>query len=199
MLHKDALDALAREIARAARALAIERGVGLALLPVLALGLWIALSLGGLHDFIPPLAATLVGIAALLAIVVIAARAVTRWRKPTMVEARNRLALDAGLDRGALDSLEDNPTRLDPMGLALWRREQERAAQAVGLAKALPARLPLRRLDPYYLRVIVPIALLAGLIVAGENTPDRLARAFLPDPGPLVGDQPMGIEAWVTP
>jgi len=199
MLHKDALDALAREIARAARALAIERGVALGLPPLLALGLWIAVSLGGLHDLVAPLAATLVGIAALLAVVVITARAVARWRKPTQTEARHRLALDAGLDRGALDSLEDNPTSLDPMGLALWRREQERAAQAVGLAKALPARPPMRRLDPYFFRVIVPIALLAGLIVAGENTTDRLARAFLPDPGPLVGDQPMGIEAWVTP
>lgn len=199
MLHKDALDALAREIARAGRALAIERSVALALAPVLGLGLWLAASLGGLHDFVPPIAATLLGVAALLDLAFLVWRAAARWRKPTTAEARDRLALDAGLDRGAFDALEDNPTRLDPMGLALWRREQERTAQVVGKAKALPARPALRRIDPYYLRVIVPIALLAGLIVAGENTPDRLTRAFLPDPGPLVGDQPMAIEAWVTP
>lgn len=199
MLHKDALDALARETARARRALAMERGVALALMPVLALGLWIAASLGGLHDLVPPLAATLLGLAALVGIGALGARALARWRRPTPAEARDRLALDAGLDRGALDALEDNPARLDPMGLALWKREQERTAQAVGRAKALPARPPLRRIDPWFLRVLVPLALLAGLVVAGENAPDRMARAFLPDPGPLVGDQPMAIEAWVTP
>lgn len=199
MLHKDALDALAREIARAGRALAIERVVGLALVPVLALGLWIALSLGGFHDIVPPLAATLAGVVALAAIIILAVRALGRWRRPTVAEARDRLARDAGLDRGALDSLEDNPSRLDPMGLALWRREQERAAQAVGAAKALPPRPKVQRADPFFLRFIVPVALVAGVVVAGEATPDRIARAFLPDPGPLVGDGPMAIEAWVTP
>lgn len=199
MLHKDAIAALSREIARARRALTIERAVLLALTPLLALGVWAAAALGGVQDIIPPLAATLLGIAALLGIGFVAWRALARWHGPTDIEARDRLALDAGLDRGALDALEDNPTRLDPMGLALWRREQERAAQAVGLAKARPARPALQRVDPFRLRFIVPVALLAGAIVAGENGPDRLARAFFPDAGPLVGDQPMSIEAWVTP
>lgn len=199
MLHKDALDALAREIARARRALSVERGVTLALAPLLALGLWIAASLAGFHELAPPLAATLAGIVALVAVGVLGWRALTRWRSPTIAEARNRLTRDAGLDRGALDALEDNPARLDPMGLALWRREQERTADAVGRAKALPARPALHRADPWFLRVIVPLALLAGVIVAGENTPDRFTRAFLPDPGPLVGDRPMTVEAWITP
>ena len=43
------------------------------------------------------------------------------------------------------------------------------------------------------------VALLGALVFAGGDAPDRLARAFLPDPGPLLGDQEMAIEAWVTP
>lgn len=199
MLHKDAIAALSREIARARQALTVEHVVLLGFGPLLAAGAWAALALAGLQDILPPLPATLLGIAVLAGLILMAWRAVARWRRPTDIEARNRLSVDAGLDRGALDALEDNPSRLDPMGLALWRREQERAAQAVGLAKALPARPQLRRADPFFLRFILPLALLAGAVVAGDNAPDRLARAFLPDPGPLVGDHAMTIEAWVTP
>ncbi|MBC7768371.1 MAG: DUF4175 family protein, partial [Phycisphaerales bacterium] len=53
--------------------------------------------------------------------------------------------------------------------------------------------------DPRRLRYVLAGALLIGLAIGNLNAPDRLARAFLPDPGPLFGDQEMAIEAWAAP
>lgn len=199
MLHRDAIAALAREVARAKTALAHERAAVAALIPALALLAWMAAALAGVQEVIPPLAGTLLGVAALVGLLGLAVLALQRWRAPTEAEARDRLARDAGLDRGALDALEDNPTRLDPPALALWQREQERAAESVGKARARPARPALSRADPLRLRFVIPAALVAAAVFAGAAGPDRLAKAFYPDPGPLVGDQPIAIEAWATP
>lgn len=199
MLHRDAIAALSVEIARARKALTIERAWALALVPGLALTAWMTLALAGAQDAVPPLAGTLMGIAALGALAWLAVRALSRWPRPTDAEARDRLARDAGLDRGSLDALEDNPSDLDPMGLALWRREQERAAQAVGQAKASPPRPSFVKIDRWRLRFVLPALFLVAAAIAGSNGPDRLARAFFPDPGPLVGDKAMAIEAWITP
>ena len=199
MLHREAIAALAVEIARARKALTIERAWALAIAPALALLGWMTLALAGAQDAVPALAGTLMGIAALGGLAWLIVRALGRWPNPTDAEARDRLAHDAGLDRGSLDALEDNPSNLDPMGLALWRREQERAAQAVGKAKASPARPSFAAIDPWRLRFILPALCLIAAALAGAEGPDRLARAFFPDPGPLVGDKTMAIEAWITP
>ena len=83
--------------------------------------------------------------------------------------------------------------------MALWKRERERALERAEHARAGPPRPRLDELDPYKLRYVLAVALVGAFVVAGGNAPDRLARAFLPDPGPLLGDQPMAIEAWATP
>ena len=199
MLHRDAIAALAREGARSRQALTVERAVVAALTPVLALVGWMTLALAGAQDAIPPLAGTLTGIAALGGLLWLALRAMLRWRPPTAEEARARLNRDAGLDRGALEALGDSPTTLDIGGLALWRREQERTVEKVSRATATPPRPDFSTADPWRLRFILPALFVAAAVFAGADGPDRLARAFYPDPGPLVGDQPMAIEAWITP
>lgn len=199
MLHRDALAALAREGARSRRALIIERLCLLAAAPLFATAAWMAAALLGAQAYAPPLAATLLGLAALGGLLWLAVRALVRWRSPTAAEVRTRLNRDAGLATGALEALGDSPTTLDAGGLALWRREQERTIAAASKARAAPARPDFAAADPWRLRFILPVALLGAVLVAGAEAPDRLARAFLPDPGPLVGDQPMAIEAWVTP
>jgi hypothetical protein len=190
---------LDQELKRASRALAFERVVPLIVAPLaFALG-WAALSLFGLLDRIPPLAASLAVIAALALTGVLAGRAVLAWRRPSLTESRHRLERDAGLDQGALDGLEDQPASLDPLGLALWRRQQARGWDAAARAKAAPPRPDLARADPYRLRWVAPAVLVIGVAVAQWETPDRLFRAFAPDPGPLLGDGPIAVEAWAAP
>ncbi|MBL8551475.1 MAG: DUF4175 family protein [Hyphomonadaceae bacterium] len=199
MQHSDALELLARETARARRALFLERLARAILLPLGAFGLWIAISLSGLPELLPPLAQTLIGIAALLGVLWLCLRAFVAWRAPTDAEARARLASDSALDPAAFDALEDRPSRLDAFSLELWKAEIGRAAERAARAQARPPRPGLDRADPWKLRFVLAIALVSAAFVAGPALPDRLARALLPDPGPLVGDQPMVIEAWLAP
>lgn len=199
MKHQDALNQLARETARARSRLALERGLRAGLPLVFGIGLWAALAMAGVHEALPFLAQSLSAIAALILFAFLAVRARRRWKSPTEEEARARLALDSRLDAGAFDTLRDQPARFDPFAMALWRRERERALQHAEHVRAGPPRPRLDDLDPFKLRYGVALALIAALVIGNLNAPDRLARAFLPDPGPLLGDQPMAIEAWAAP
>jgi len=197
--HQDALDQLARETRRARRRLALERALRAGFVLAVAMGAWAALAMIGVHGALPPLLQSLTAILALGGIVLLALRARRAWRAPTEEEARARLAADSRLDIGAFDSLRDQPARFDAFAIALWRRERERALELAERARAAPIRARLDDLDPFKLRFVLIVALVVGAIVANGDAPDRLARAFAPDPGPLLGDQPMAIEAWATP
>ncbi|HVY85659.1 MAG TPA: DUF4175 family protein [Caulobacterales bacterium] len=199
MKLQDALDQLARETQRARRHMAIERAARVLWPLALAMGLWALIALTGLHEALPLIAQSLTAVAALALFVWLALKARHGWRAPTELEARTRLAVDCAIDPGAFEALGDRPTRYDPTSMALWRREQDRARARVEKVRAGPTRLQLGDLDPLRLRFVLPVLLLAALIYANEAAPDRLANAFLPDPGPLLGDGPMQVEAWATP
>jgi hypothetical protein len=198
MKHQDALDQLARETSRARHRLALERALRAGLVPLLAAGVWALFALVGGHERLPILLQSLSAIAALVGLIWLGLRARREWQAPTEDEARTRLAADSQLDAGAFEALRDRPARYDAFSMALWAREREHAIARAEHAKAGPPRARLDDLDPYKLRFVLAAAL-GALIFAGGNAPDRLARAFLPDPGPLLGDQEMAIEAWVTP
>ncbi|GAM98375.1 methyl-accepting chemotaxis protein [alpha proteobacterium U9-1i] len=199
MKHQDALDLLAQETARARRGLALERTLRIGLPVLLAIGVWAALALAGVHDLLPWMAQSLTAIAALAVFAWLTWRAQRTYQAPTEAEARARLAVDSKLDIAAFESLRDRPSRYDAFSVALWSREREHAIARAEYARAGPPRPQLDQIDPYKLRYVLIAALLTAAILAGGNGSDRLARAFLPDPGPLLGDQPMQIEAWVTP
>ena len=199
MKHQDALEQLARETSRARQRLAFERALRAGFVLLAAMGAWALIALVGGHAALPLLLQSLAAIAAILVFAWLALRARRAWTAPSEEEARARLAADSRLDAGAFDSLRDQPSRYDPFSMALWARERERAASLVDKLRAGPLRARLDDLDPLKLRYVLAVALVAAVIVANDAAGDRLARAFLPDPGPLLGDQPMAIEAWATP
>jgi|CXWL01.1.fsa_nt_gi hypothetical protein len=199
MKHQDALDQLALETSRARRRLLLERALRAGLILAMALGAWALFALTGAHERLPLLAQSLSAIAALALLAWLAWRAWQGWRTPSEDEARARLAADARLDGGTFDMLRDQPSRYDPLSVALWRRARERALELAEHARAGPAQPRLDEIDRYKIRYALIAAFAAALIFAGPETPDRLARAFLPDPGPLLGDQPMAVEAWAAP
>jgi len=197
--HQDALDLLARETSRARQRLAFERALRAGFVLLAALGVWALLALVGGHGALPPLVQSLSSIAALGVFIWLGLRARRAWSAPTEDEARARLAADSKVDPGAFECLRDQPSRYDPFSMALWKRERERAVALVEHARVGPPRARLDDFDRFKLRYVLAIALVGGLVLANGNAPDRLARAFLPNPGPLLGDQPMAIEAWATP
>jgi hypothetical protein len=199
MKHQDALDLLARETSRARQRLALERALRAAFVLLLGAGAWALLALAGAHERLPLLLQSLTAIAALALIVMLGLRAWRAWKSPTDEEARARLAADCKLEAGAFESLRDRPSRFDAFSMALWARERERAIERAAQVRAGPPRAHLDELDPFKLRFVLAAALIGALAFAGGTAGDRLARAFIPDPGPLLGDQEMAIEAWVTP
>jgi hypothetical protein len=199
MKHQDALDQLARETRRAKGRLAFERLLRAGLLLIGAVGVWAVFALAGLHERLPLLLQSLTAIFALLLFAWLGVRARRAWRTPTDEEARARLAADSRMDAGAFDALRDQPTRYDAFAVALWNRERERLLENADNVRLGPPRPRLDDIDPYKLRYVLGAALLLALVFANSAAPDRLARAFLPDPGPLLGDQEMAIEAWASP
>ncbi|MEZ5956878.1 MAG: DUF4175 family protein [Hyphomonadaceae bacterium] len=199
MKHQDALNQLARETTRARRRLALERLLRAGLVLVGAIGLWAAFALVGGHERLPLLLQSLSAIFALVLFAYLAARARREWRAPTEEEARARLAADSRMDAGAFDALRDQPTRYDPLAVALWNRERERLLESADKVQLGPPRPRLDELDPFKLRYALLVLLAGAFIIASAQSGDRLARAFLPDPGPLLGDQEMAIEAWAAP
>ena len=199
MKHQDALALLARETKRARQNLALERVMRAGLWLAVAVGFWAVLALSGAYELLPLLAQSVLAMAALVFFGWLASRAVRAWRRPTEAEARARLAFDSKLDPGAFEALGDRPSRFDAFSVALWKREQEEAFHRAERARAGPARPRLDDIDQFKLRYIIAAVLAITLVLAGAERWDRLSRAFLPDPGPLVGDGPLQVEAWATP
>ncbi len=199
MKHQDALNQLARETKRARRSLALERLLRAGLLLLGAIAVWAVFALLGGHERLPLLLQSLSAIFALALFAYLGVRARREWRAPTEAEARARLAADSRMDTGAFDALRDQPTKYDPFSVALWNRERERLLENADKVQLGPPRPRLDELDPYKLRYGVLVLLLGAFVIAGLQSGDRLARAFLPDPGPLLGDQEMSIEAWAAP
>lgn len=199
MKHQDALAQLARETARARKSLAMERAIRAGFWFNLALCAWATLALAGLHERLPLLGQSLASLGALGIFAWLGVGTQRGWKAPTEADARARLASDSHLDAGAFDTLRDQPTRYDAVAVALWSRERENVIERAARARARPARIRLDDIDRFRLRFLVAAALFAAGVLAGDSAADRLARAFFPDPGPLLGDQAMSVEAWVAP
>lgn len=199
MKHADAIAQLARETKRARRNLALERAARAGFWLLAAIAAWAALALVGAHAALPFFAQPIAALAALAGFAVLALRARRAWRPPSQAEARARLAEDSKIEAGAFEALGDQPARYDAFSMALWARAQDAALARVKDARTRGPRLKLGGVDRFYLRYGLLAALAGAAIFAGAAGPERLAHAFLPDPGPLLGDRPMQVEAWVTP
>ena len=199
MKHQDALAQLTRETKRARQRLTKERALRVGFWFNMAGFAWAAAALSGLHERLPLLLQSLTALAALGGLGFLAYRTQRAWKRPTEAEARARLASDSRLDLGAFEALSDRPSRFDAFSLALWKREQEQAYQRAGRARAGPTRPYFDDIDRFRVRYLVVLAVMLAVVFGGGDATDRLSRAFLPDPGPLVGDGPFAVEAWATP
>ena len=163
-----------------------------------AAGLFLALSWLGLWLWLPPLgrAAGLVlfGVLALWA-----AFPFLFLRLPGFTDALRRLDRVSGLRHRPATTLADRlaVNAHDPYALALWNAHVARSLQN---ADALRAGAPAPRVagrDPYALRGLVLIAVIATFIAAGGERWHRVAAAF--DWRGVVVPANFRVDAWVTP
>jgi uncharacterized protein (TIGR02302 family) len=171
--------------------------------PVLArlaavIGLFLAASWLGLWLVLPPLGRA-VGLAAFAILALAAIIPFASLRLPAAADALRRLDRGSGIRHRPATTIADElaVTTEDPYSLALWQAHVERTLAA---ARAFKAGWPSPRLairDPYALRGLILIAVIATFIAAGGERMKRIAAAF--DWHGVVLPANFRVDAWVTP
>ena len=184
---------LERLVARARRALAIERFLP-ALWPALAFpALYVALALAGAFAFVPwPVQALLLA-AAVTATGVALEVGLAAFSWPDWRDAARRLERDNNLMHRPISESRDMVVGDDPFAHELWRLHQARRLPVARLKVALP-RIGLAHRDPYGLRYLVLLLVAGGVVLAGPGWRARLWRGV--DSGAGLAT---GLDAWIDP
>jgi uncharacterized protein (TIGR02302 family) len=191
-------DLLARALRRARWTIFWER-----LWPALAsiatvIGLFLAVSWLGLWLWLPP-AGRAIGLGIFFLLTAAAFAPVLMLRVPSRMEGLRRLDRNSGLPHRPATAIADEiaaPTE-DSYSVALWRAHIERALRA---AKTLKAGTPMPRLalrDPFAVRALVAVLVVATFFAAGGERMKRIAAAF--DWQGVMMPANFRIDAWVSP
>jgi uncharacterized protein (TIGR02302 family) len=162
------------------------------------IGLFLAVSWLGLWLWLPPLARA----AGLVVFALLAIAAIVPFmslRLPAAADALRRLDRGSGVRHRPATTIADElaVTPRDPYSLALWQAHVERTLAA---ARAFKAGWPSPRLamrDPYALRGLILIAVIATFVAAGGEHLKRIAAAF--DWQGVVLPANFRVDAWVAP
>ncbi|WP_175619392.1 TIGR02302 family protein [Bradyrhizobium sp. 2S1] len=120
-----------------------------------------------------------------------------RFRWPSREEGLSRLDRGAGIPHRPATTLSDTLTNKDPFALALWQAQRERTLASI---KRIRAGLPRPRVslhDPWALRALVIVMLVATYVAAGDERGLRVASAF--DWNGIMAPPNVRVDAWVTP
>ena len=163
-----------------------------------AAGLFLAASWLGLWVALPPLGRA-IGLFVFFVLAVAAAVPLFLVRLPSTSDGLRRLDRASDLPHRPATAIADDlvPEANDSFAAALWRAHMERVLRA---AKTLRAGIPLPKLaarDPYALRALVLILVVATFFAAGSERYKRVAAAF--DWQGVVTPANFRIDAWVTP
>ena len=150
-------------------------------------GLWLAL----------PFVARAIGIGLFFLLALAALYPLARFRWPTREEALSRLDRGTGIRHRPATALTDTLSNKDPIAQALWREQRERTLASIKRIRAgLPSpRLPIH--DPWALRALVMVMLVAAYFAAGDERMLRIAAAF--DWNGVLAPANVRVDAWVTP
>jgi uncharacterized protein (TIGR02302 family) len=150
-------------------------------------GLWLAL----------PFVARAVGLGLFTLLALGALFPLVRFRWPSREEALGRLDRGTGIRHRPATALTDTLVSQDPVALALWQAQRERTLASI---KRIRAGLPSPRLtihDPWALRALVMVMMVAAYIAAGDERSLRVAAAF--DWNGVLSPANIRVDAWVTP
>ena len=159
-------------------------------------GLFLVVSWAGLWLTLPFIARAigvglfvLAGLAALWPLV--------KFRWPSREAGLSRLDRGTGIRHRPATALTDTLATQDPVALALWQAQRERTLASLKRIRAgLPSpRLPLH--DPWALRALVAVLLVATYVAAGDERSLRVAAAF--DWNGVLAPANIRVDAWVTP
>src|SRR5262245_24244260 len=163
-----------------------------------AIGLFLAVSWLGVWQMLPPLGRAIgVGLFFLLAAAAFAPLLMVRL--PNKNDGLRRLDRNSNLPHRPATTVSDDlaADANDSFAVALWRAHIERALRA---AKTLRAGRPvpaLAKRDPYALRALVLMSVIATFFIAGGDRIRRINAAF--DWQGVITPVNFRIDAWVSP
>ncbi|MCS3761865.1 TIGR02302 family protein [Bradyrhizobium centrosematis] len=196
--NSDALSRLklAQALDRALYAIAWERAWPHLARLLTVVGLFLAVSWAGLWLALPFLARA-IGLVVFAGIAIAALLPLIRFRWPSREEALGRLDRGSGIRHRPATTLTDTLSSQDPVAQALWQAQRERTLASL---KRIRAGLPHPRLalhDPWALRALIMVMLVATFFAAGDERAMRLAAAF--DWNGVLAPANVRVDAWVTP
>jgi uncharacterized protein (TIGR02302 family) len=150
-------------------------------------GLWLAL----------PFVARAIGLGLFAVLALAAASPLFRFRWPSRQDALARLDRGTGIRHRPATTLTDTLKTQDPVAQALWQAQRERTLASIKRIRAgLPSpRLPVH--DPWALRALIVVVMVATYIAAGDERQVRVAAAF--DWNGVFAADNVRVDAWVTP
>src|SRR5258707_2779408 len=116
---------------------------------------------------------------------------------PSREEALSRLDRGSGIHHRPATALTDTLATQDPVAQVLWKEQRERTLASI---KRIRAGLPAPRLaihDPWALRALVVVMMVAAYVAAGDERAMRIAAAF--DWNGVLAPANIRVDAWVTP
>ena len=119
-------------------------------------------------------------------------------RTPDRGAVDRRLERASGLSHRPLSVLTDRPASTDPGGDALWQAHLARAARQIRWLRVGIPHPGLARIDRRALRGGLVVALVAALVIAGEDAPARLAAALEPRPARSATPVDTEVQVWIT-
>lgn len=187
---------LAQALDRATYAIAWERAWPHLARLLTVIGLFLVVSWAGLWLALP-FVARAIGLVVFAGLAVVAAFPLARFRWPSREQALARLDNGSGIRHRPATTLTDTLTSQDPVARALWQAQRERTLASL---KRIRAGLPHPRLalsDPWALRALVMVMLVATFFAAGNERAMRLGAAF--DWNGVLAPANIRVDAWVTP
>ncbi|MBR0810230.1 TIGR02302 family protein [Bradyrhizobium diazoefficiens] len=196
--NSDALSRLklAQALDRATYAIAWERAWPNLARLLTVVGLFLVVSWAGLWLVLPFIART-IGLVVFAGIAIAVLLPMIRFRWPSRDEALARLDRGSGIRHRPATTLTDTLSSQDPVAQALWQAQRERTLASI---KRIRAGLPHPRLalhDPWALRALVMVMLVATFFAAGDERAMRLGAAF--DWNGVLAPANVRVDAWVTP
>jgi uncharacterized protein (TIGR02302 family) len=194
-------DALARlkltqALDRAKYAIAWERGWPILARLLTVIGLFLVVSWAGLWLSLPFFGRA-IGIVLFVAAAVAALWPAFRFRWPSRGQGLSRLDHGSGIRHRPATALTDTLTSRDPFAQALWQAQRERTLASL---KRIRAGLPspkLRLTDPWALRALVGVMLVAAFFAAGDERALRVGAAF--DWNGMLAPANIRVDAWINP
>ncbi|MBV9462148.1 MAG: TIGR02302 family protein [Bradyrhizobium sp.] len=187
---------LTQALQRAKYAIAWERAWPHLARLLTVVGLFLVVSWAGLWLVLPSIARA-IGLGLFVLLALAASLPLVWFRWPSREQGLSRLDRGSGIAHRPATTLTDTLTTQDPVALALWQAQRERTLASL---KRIRAGLPsprLRLYDPWALRGLVAVMLVAAFIAAGDERVMRLAAAF--DWNGVLSPSNIRVDAWVNP